>query len=79
MAAELAYNGNTTELLVDLMQMFRDKSAIFNLSCELLLRLMKNQNQIKVLAVFLLLLTSFFRLNAKQLTCKSALMVSIIF
>lgn len=48
LTSELAHNGDTTELLIDLMQMFRDKSNIFLLSCELLTRLITIQSQIKV-------------------------------
>lgn len=47
-AAALAHNGDTTDLLVDLMQMFRDKKDIFGLSCELLGRLVTSQDDIKV-------------------------------
>jgi hypothetical protein len=71
----LAHNGNTTELLVDLMQMFRDKSVIFNLSCELLTRLMKSQSQIKVTPPPLAV--CFFRTTQSsspflQVECRSA-------
>jgi hypothetical protein len=47
-AVDLAHNGDTTDLLVDLMQMFRDKTVIFSLSCELLHRLVLAQEVIKV-------------------------------
>jgi hypothetical protein len=69
LTSELAHNGNTTELLVDLMQMFRDKSAIFNLSCELLIRLTKCQPQIKVcLPGIWSFLSLSARLSAKRMT-----------
>jgi len=48
LAEKVVHNGDTTELLVDLMQMFRDKKIIFNLSCELLTRFVFAQNDIKV-------------------------------
>jgi hypothetical protein len=48
LAEKVVHNGDTTELLVDLMQMFRDKKIIFNLSCELLTRFLFAQHGIKV-------------------------------
>lgn len=48
MAKEVAHNGDTTELLVDLMQMFRDKKIIFNQSCVLLTRFISSHDSIKV-------------------------------
>jgi len=47
LASKLSHNGDTTELLVDLMQMFRDKKTIFNLSCVLLTRIVVAQGHIK--------------------------------
>ena len=49
LAEKVVHNGDTTELLVDLMQMFRDKKIIFNLSCELMTRFVLAQNDIKVI------------------------------
>jgi hypothetical protein len=47
-AVKLAESFDGTELLVDLMQMFRDKKQIFVLSCELLSRLVGGNSRIKV-------------------------------
>ena len=49
LAENVVHNGDTTEMLVDLMQMFRDKKLIFNLSCELLTRFVFAQSDIKVI------------------------------
>jgi hypothetical protein len=52
LAENVVHNGDTTEMLVDLMQMFRDKKLIFNLSCELLTRFVFAQSDIKVIKKF---------------------------
>ena len=52
LAENVVHNGDTTEMLVDLMQMFRDKKLIFNLSCELLTRFVFAQSDIKVIKNF---------------------------
>ena len=46
-AVKLAESFDGIELLVDLMQMFRDKKQIFVLSCELLCRLAGGSQKIK--------------------------------
>lgn len=48
LASSVAQSSDATDVLVDLMQMFRDKKSIFCLSCELLGRLAAASEAIKV-------------------------------
>lgn len=48
LALAVAQSSHATDALVDLMQMFRDKKSIFILSCELLTRLVRACNDVKV-------------------------------
>ena len=47
LAPKVAETSTCVNVMVDLMQMFRDKSSIFGLSCELLCRLIKASNNVK--------------------------------
>ena len=47
LAPKVAETTTCVNVMVDLMQMFRDKSSIFGLSCELLCRLIKASNNVK--------------------------------
>ena len=52
LAAFVAQSSDSTDVLVDLMQMFRDKQPIFSLSCELLGRLAAASEVTKVDSTF---------------------------
>ena len=49
LAATVALVPHSADILVDLMQMFRDKSSVFGLACELLCRLCSSKKELKVL------------------------------
>jgi len=49
LAAMVALVPLSADILVDLMQMFRDKSSVFGLSCELLCRLCSSNKELKIM------------------------------